>query len=497
MIRTRRENIRKMHTVLLASVAFCLIGLAGAPAFGQADVMDGADPDRPWAADADELLADGRVEAALRAYRELTAEYDDDWGLWLRISLAELRLGNGAAALDASERAVEKGPDEVDPYFMLAQVEATMGDADGAMETIGEALARYPEDLDVLRTGASMAIELQRWPMAVGLLRQLIRIEPDRADYRLDLGRILLTQGDFDAAIDVFEDAASRGADAATCRALVGKSHLAAGRTDRAIAAFEASNAARANGDAYGGLATVHSLRGERGKSIQAFRKAIEFTPNDPDLHYNLGNVLAQSDRLEEAEEAFRRVIAIDPQAVQARTNLAVLLLNRFAVSEAEQHLRLAVQLDPSIASAHLHLGRIAGARYAFEEAIGHYRRYRQRVRDPREAERIAGVLEQLRERAAESAAALAQGKVHLLQIMVSSADEARSVIGRVRQGEDFYVIAHRESLLADSAGVDVGFIEVDSIAEAFRDPVRRLQVGDVTPPIETERGVYVFKRVE
>lgn len=455
------------------------------------------DPERPWASDADALLRDGRVEAARRAYRELLGTHDQDWGLWLRISLAEMRMGNGPAALEAARTSVERAPEEMDPYFMLAQVQGMMGDADGAANTIGEALARHPQDLEVLRTGASMAIELQRWPMATGLLRQLIQIEPDRLDYRLDLGKILLTQGDFEAAIQTFDESNARGADAAVTQALVGKAHLAAGRVDQAVASFESSNAVRPNGDAWGGLATVFSLEGERAKAIQAYRKAIEFTPSDPDLHYNLGNVLAQSDRLEEAEETFRRVIALDPEAVEARTNLAVLLLNRFAVAEAEQHLRLAVRLDPRRASPYLHLGRIAGARYDYQAAIAHYRDYRNRVNDPNEVARIERVLGDLRAQAEASKAAVADGKIHLLQMVLDSEETARSVIGRLRQGEDFYVVAHRQSQIAKTAGVDVGFIELDSIAEAFRGPVGRLAVGEVTEPIATEGGIHLFKRVE
>lgn len=486
----------KMRTVVLVAWLAGLLLLSPAPLLAQSeDLID--DPDRPWVADADALLREGRVEAAERAYRELLGAHEQDWGLWLRISLAELRLGNGASALEAAEASVERGPDEMDTYFMLAQVRASMGDIDGAMETMDTALARFPEDIEVLQTGASMALELQRWPMAVGLLRQLIRLEPDRMDYRLDLGRILLTQGDFDAAISTFDGAQERGADEATTDALIGKAHLAAGRIDDAVTSFQASNADRPNGDAWGGLATVHSIRGERAKSIQAYRQAIEFTPSDPDLHYNLGNVLAQSDRLEEAEEAFRRVIAIDPQAAEARTNLAVLLLNRFAVAEAEQHLRLAVQLDPKRPSPYLHLGRIAGAQFDYQKAIQHYRNYRNRVVDPNERARIDGVLQDLRARASESQAALDAGKVHLLQMVLESEEEARAVVARLRRGEDFYVVAHGESTIAKTVGVDVGFIELDSISEAFRVPVEKLSVGEFTGPIPTEGGYYLFKRVE
>lgn len=485
-----------MHTVGGTMILIALLLLPTAGAAQSRDMV--LDQERPWASEADQLLRESRLGAAREAYRELTGEHGDDWGLWLRIAWVELQSGNASEALEASERSVELADgDQLDPFYMRARVRAALGDPDGALASLREALERESDDVAVLRTMATMALDFGRWAEAVGLLRELIRLEPERADYRLDVGRVLLSRGEFDQALESFREAESRGADASMCQALVGKAHLGAGREDDAVEAFRASNAIEPNADAWGGLATVHSLRGERAKSIQAFRRAIEFAPDDPDLHYNLGNVLAQSERLEEAEESYRRALDLDPESALTHTNLAVLLLNRFAVAEAEQHLRLAVQLDRRQASPHLHLGRIAGARYAFEEAIEHYGAYRARVRDPQEKQRIAEVIESLRTRAERSEAARAEGKVHLLQLVVETEERARELIARLRRGEDFYVLAHQESVIAETAGVDVGFIEVESIQEAFREPVRKLAVGEFTEPIATDRGYHVFKRVE
>ena len=219
--------------------------------------------------------------------------------------------------------------------------------------------------------------------------------------------------------------------------------------------------------------------------------------PEDADLHFNLGNVLVQTERYEEAEEALRRSLRLDPNSARAHLNLGVLLLNRFEVSEAEQHLRWAARLDSSLPAPFLHLGRIAGSVYDYEGAVEAYRQYRERVRDPEERGRIDEVIGELRALAEESRQALARGEIHLLQFMVSTQEKARRLIERVRQGEDFYVLAQQESEIAEAAGVDSGFLHPSSISAPFREAVMQLQPGEMTPPIETDTGFYVFRRVQ
>lgn len=491
---------RSSHAACAWGVVVCLAFSLASPVVVPARAQSGAqadDPDRPWAAEADALVNEGHYEEALALYRDLTGAHAQDPGLWLRIALVELESGRPSQALAAAERARELAPTEMDPFAALAQIQAASGQPGAALDTLLQALEHHPGDKGLLETMTTLSIRLHRWPEAVGLLRELIRLDPDNPMYHVDLGRILLNQGAYDEAIETFERSVEVGADPASTRAMVGKAQLAAGRSAQAISSFESSLALAPNADAYGGLATIHYLRGEQGEAIRAFRKAIEQDPDDPDLQFNLGNVLAQTDRLEEAEEAYRRSLQLAPGSATTHTNLAVLLLNRFAVSEAQQHLLLAAQMDSSLPGPHLHLGRIAGAQYEYERAIEHYRNYRSRIRDEAERARVDTVIVQLQDRAREATQARARGEVHLLQLMVSSEDRARGLIDRLRRGEDFYVIAQQESELRELTGVDAGFLDPGSIHERFREPVRGLAVGEVTEPIRMENGFYVFKRVE
>ncbi len=450
-----------------------------------------------WMSNADALIRGSDWEGARAELLGLRRDHPQEPELWIRLAFVELQLGNPEAAVQASQQAYDVDPSHPDALLMLAQCQAQVGHGEISLELLEEGLQDRPEDRRLLELSTTLALGMQEWPKAAGLLRQLIRLYPEESAYWLDLGRLLLNSADVDGAVEAFRKAAELGADAALTQAMEGKAQLAAGRHELALDAFRRSNALRPNSDALGGEATVHFLRGERGLAIQTFRRAIDLAPEDADLRFNLGNVLVQTERFEEAEEAFRTSLRLDPQSPSAHLNLAVLLLNRFAVSEAEQHLRWATQLDPQLPKPYLHLGRIAGALYDYDSAIESYRRYRELVNSAPEESRIDTVITELRRLAEQSRAALARGEVHLLQLKVKSEELARDIIERVRRGEDFYVIAEQESELADVTGVDTGFLDPTAVSPLFRDAIERLGRGEMTPPIEAENGYYVFRRVE
>lgn len=473
-----------------------MILLLALPAAAQIEAR-GNDPARPWAAAADELLAEGRFADAESAYLALAAEHPEDPGIWTRIAFTRLQLGNVATAMEAAVRANELGPTDQEAILILAQCEAVAGDVESAAATLQRGLELDPGNTDLLESMTATFIALERWPEAAGLLRELIRVNPNDARYYMDLGRILLTGGEHAEAVAAFGQARALGADEALALALTGKAHLAAGQWDQAMVEFDQSIAIRPNADAHGGRGTIFYLREDLAASVAEFRNAIELTPDDPDLQYNLGNLLVQMEDGPGAEAAYRRAIEIDPTIGDAHLNLGILLLNRFEIAEAEQHLRMATQLDPELFSAWLHLARIAGARFQWEESRRIYEIYRDRVPDVSEKGRIDAVIAELDVKIAASQAELAEGRIHLLQARFSDREAATDLMAQVRRGGDFFLLAGSMSDLGERGGVDVGFMDPSGAQPVIREAVVPLGVGEMSDPVELGDNWFVFMRVE
>ena len=473
-----------------------LLLLLAAPVAAQIEAR-GSDPARPWAAGADAMLSEGRFADAEAAYVALAAQHPDDPGIWTRIAFTRLQLGNIVTAMEAAVRANEVGPTDQEAILILAQCEAVAGDVESAAATLQRGLRLDPGNTDLLESMTATFIALERWPEAVGLLRELIRMNPDDSNYYMDLGRILLTGGDHAEAVAVFGQARSLGADESLALALIGKAHLAAGQWDQAMVDFNQSIGIKPNADAHGGRATIFYLRGDAAASVEEFRRAIALAPNDPDLHFNLGNMLVQSNDGAGAEAEYRRALELDPTIGEAHLNLGILLLNRLEIAEAEEHLRMATQLDRELYSAWLHLARIAGARFQWEESRRIYAIYQVRVPDPAERNRIASVIEELDVQIAKSKAAIAEGQIHILQARFAERDQVLDLMARVRRGGDFFLLAGAMSDLGERGGVDVGFMDPAGAQPLIRDAVASLAVGEMSDPVELGGNWFVFMRVE
>jgi len=484
--------ITSLALLALAIMALC----ASTPAVAQIEAS-ALDPERPWAAEGDRLLAEGQFAAAENVYVQLSAEHGQDAGLWTRIAWARLQQRQLAGAIEAAVRATELEPQDLDAILMRAQCEAAAGDAKAAATTLQKGLDIRPGDQALMESLAATFIALERWPEAAGLLRELIRMNPEEASYYMDLGRILLTGGEYGEAVAAFGQARIQGADGAQALAMTGKAHLAAGQWAQARSEFDQSIAIHPTADAYGGLATIQYLEGDPEAALAGFRRAVQLAPRDADLQFNLANILIQTGDPERAERAYRTSLQLDPGSAEAHLNLAILLLNRFEIAEAEQHLRVATQADPGLPGPWLHLARIAGARFEFDASRRNYERYRELVQDPDEQSRIDEVLLELDSQVDASRAAVARGEIHLLQARVADQATASEMIDRVRRGADFFLLASEYGDLGERGAVDAGFMDPASAGDAFRAEISSLDVGQMTGPIPVGELWFVFMRVE
>ena len=88
--------------------------------------------------------------------------------------------------------------------------------------------------------------------------------------------------------------------------------------------------------------------------------------------------------------------------------------------------------------------------------------------------------------------------EVHALNILVETEAEAKEIIKKLEEGEEFSDLAKEKSIASTApAGGDIGFIRKGTLMTEIEEQLFALDIGDFSDIIQTERGFHIFKVVE
>ncbi|HEY9907785.1 MAG TPA: tetratricopeptide repeat protein [Thermosynechococcaceae cyanobacterium] len=175
------------------------------------------------------------------------------------------------------------------------------------------------------------------------IYRQILQQQPDSLDALNLLGALLYQQGQFEAAIELFE------------RVLKLQPHA----------------------DALNSLGVALKGCGRLQEAIDYYQQALALKPDHAEVLNNLGNALKETNDLDGAIAAYERAISLKPSYPEAHNNLGMALKERGEVERALTHYREALRLKPEYPEAHhslgvalLREGDLAGAIAAYETAL-------------------------------------------------------------------------------------------------------------------------------
>ena len=154
------------------------------------------------------LLEDGQVTQATRAFQEVLRLDPNKKDAYLGLALAQLRLGEPAAALTTSGRGLALFPDDVP----LLEVQAGAARARPetlplAVETYQRLLALRPGDAQVDLKLAQIRLEQGRTHEAEQRFQQVLQKDPGNFEANLGLGRLDLGNDAYGLALSRFEQA--------------------------------------------------------------------------------------------------------------------------------------------------------------------------------------------------------------------------------------------------------------------------------------------------
>jgi peptidyl-prolyl cis-trans isomerase C len=86
------------------------------------------------------------------------------------------------------------------------------------------------------------------------------------------------------------------------------------------------------------------------------------------------------------------------------------------------------------------------------------------------------------------------QDEIHARHILVTSEEEAKQVIERLKKGEDFATVAKEKSKDPNAEGGGLGWFTRGQMLKPFDDAAFALEVGQISQPVQTQFGWHVIK---
>ncbi|MCL6484262.1 MAG: tetratricopeptide repeat protein, partial [Janthinobacterium lividum] len=236
-----------------------------------------------------------------------------------------------------------------------------------------------------------LAGQVGQFKAGLPYLHKALSVNPDEGQFWLSYADGLLKAGEREQALEIVNEAITRGLDNEQSQTLRKRIEAAiaatptAQETQHVIELYQAGHhaeleaASRALTQRYPASDFAWSVLGtalqQQGKdALQAWQRTVELAPHDAEAYGNLGIACQARGMHEEAVASYTRALQRNPDFVEAYCNLAVTLQSLGQLEQAEQAYRRALALRPDYAKAHFNLGNTLKAMQRNDDAIASYK---------------------------------------------------------------------------------------------------------------------------
>lgn len=311
---------------------------------------------------AGQSLKSGKVEQAILAYRRILAQVSSVEA-HLGLAQAELRAGREALGAREFERVLE-----LDPRNPTA------------LRQLGRIGAREP----------------RTWAQAEERYRAYLALEPNDAEARLALARLLAWQGKSAAACEMFSDHRVGPRMSLDDRRSYAFALAATGRTRDAEALIRQLLAAQpGDHEMEAQLAGIYASRREWKAAVPLYRSLVQRRPDDPRLQLAYGHGLAALGHTSAAVEPLGNAVRAMPADADAGLAYARALRAVGDSNSAAREFERVLTLRPGTAAVRRELGDLLMERREYRSAEKHYREALDGgLRDVRLLASLAGALD-------------------------------------------------------------------------------------------------------
>jgi predicted O-linked N-acetylglucosamine transferase (SPINDLY family) len=262
---------------------------------------------------AQQLHAQGRLEAARPLYEQCLREAPGDWRVLTRLGLLNVQERRFDEAVEVLQRALAANPANPEAHAWLGEALRHGGRLEAAIAAFRQALALQPGFAPAwFNLGLALG-QVKDFEAAEAAWRQFLQLREDNPRVRRELASVALARGDVAQAAAWMEQHLARfprDAEAVDASFQVGAALDRQAHLPSAIAWFERAAAlAPDRADIQNALAVAHHNFAQHGEALRHYRRALELKPDFAEVHSNLLMALHYVDP-DDCEAMFREHLA-------------------------------------------------------------------------------------------------------------------------------------------------------------------------------------------
>ena len=155
------------------------------------------------------LFQEGKYKEAIDAFSSVLETEPDNANVYNNMGVAYSNTGDFEHSENCYVKAIELDPELAQAYINLSDLYYKAGDIASAVGTLQRGSYELQDNLAIAHLLARVYIEDQRWDDAIVELERVLDGEPDNYDAFYDLGHVYFELGDYETAIDNFENVLS------------------------------------------------------------------------------------------------------------------------------------------------------------------------------------------------------------------------------------------------------------------------------------------------
>lgn len=483
---------------LLVLAALAALALAAVPAGAQGPASPapaGASPVNDPCARGRELYSRGEHEPARTALLECLAVEGDRLDLLLPLAVIALQAGDPPQAKRFADRALAVAPDDAEALYWSGRTLLATGEAQEARARWEKALQLDTGHFGVLEGLARLSVSEGDPTRAYQFLMQMRQRGLDQAWLHRLLADIAAGRRLWGQALGHLQDAlVLEPGEAADWRSSAELAILG-GRQAQAIEYARHAVSLEPDAASLGGLGEAFFAFDQVDSALVYLRRAVARGGAAPRVRFNLANAMEVAGLHEEAGQNFRQFLKEEPKDPVGHFNYAIHLQKQGQLDAALASVDQALRLDPRMLTAHVVRVQVLEDLGRWDDALAAVARLK--ALDQANAAELAAWEQRLTGSRDAARGATAEGKMHLLHMVLNDRQQLAAVTEALARGEDFAALVVQHSRGAAAArGGDIGWIKADEMVEPLRSAILKLRAGETSPPIESKGLIHLFKRL-